>query len=63
MRKYSKETFVKYISDVIWMQVEMCENDNEARATFNGSDGINDYVTDTREISQRSRVNFAKHGK
>ena len=46
MRKYSKETFVKDLSDVIWMQVEMCENDDQARATFNSSVFINDYVTD-----------------
>ena len=63
MRKYSKETFVKDLSDVIWMQVEMCENDDEAWATFNSSDCINDYVTDTRELSERSQVNFARREK
>ena len=26
--------------------MEMCENDDEARATFNSSDCMNDYVTD-----------------
>ena len=42
------------------MQVEMCENDDEAWATFNSSDCINDYVTDTRELSERSQVHFAR---
>ena len=35
MRKYSKDTLVNYISDVsCWMQVEMCENVDEAWAIF-----------------------------
>ena len=34
MRKYSKETFVNNLSDINWMQVEMCENVDEAWGFF-----------------------------
>ena len=34
MRKYSKETFVNNLSDINWMQMEMCENVDEAWALF-----------------------------
>ena len=34
MRKYIKETFVTNLSDASWMQLEMCENVDEAWAIF-----------------------------